>query len=1059
MEQTQKTDQQLDLTQSQLLLWMGQQLSPESPLYNMALNFDLRFAVDISIFQKAFERLIQSCDSMRTVFITVDERPQQVILSEFSYEVEYLDFSQQVDKKKFLKNWSEKRSQRQFDITKGSFDAVLIKMDTDHFVWYFNQHHLITDAWAVTVQYQILSDFYKNLMADDENSAALSKPPQYRDYIQFELKERVENCGNQAFAYWQKKIALLPKPPIFFGQANSQMKSSSERITVRLPKEKAKQLRTLTKETDLRGWTQHLSLFNIFSTLLFTLVYRLTGQEKLAIGTPAHNRSTGDFKKTPGMFIKVFPLLADISAADTFSTVFQKIRNETNEFLRYAQTGISTSELNKSYNVVLNYINATFGDFNDQPITSEWIHSGDADPGHHFRMQVYDFDGSGAIDLSFDLNTAVFDTTARTWLPGQFLELIDLFLEDRFQSITNQGPTEKQRLAKFNDTAVNFPKNKTITDLFTEQALNNPDKTAITFKDKNWTYKILDEKSNQLAHLLIRKGIQTENLIAICLDRSLNMMQGLLGILKAGGAYVPIDPAYPEDRVNYILEDTQTKFIICDKNTSKLFESVKNIEIILLDDLESEMFSLPTITPDILLKPENLMYVIYTSGSTGRPKGVMNQHDGVVNRLLWAQQRYRLDPQKDVVLQKTTFCFDVSVWELFWPLITGVKLVFAEPEGHKDSDYLKKVIDEEQITTLHFVPSMLEVFLLSLSSGDGTGLRQILCSGEALLSAQVSSVQKKLPHVTLHNLYGPTEAAIDVTAWEAPKEFMQGAPVPIGKPVANTRLYILNDQLKPTPIGLPGQLHIAGIQVARGYHNRTELTAQKFISNTFEKENYARMYRTGDVARWLPDGNIEFLGRMDHQVKIRGFRIELDEIAAVLKEITGIRQSVVTVHKDATGNKKLVAYIVGTEEISDTRMRSYLQTKMPGYMVPATFISLPELPLTANGKIDRSALPAPDFNRQSIEKKYVAPQNEIEELIHEIWSEVMQIEKIGIHDHFIELGGDSLTAIRVVIRINEAAELNLPINIIFQKNTIAQLAEYVEDTIRQLLAELEQSDS
>ena len=1059
MTNSQPKDRQLDLTQSQLLLWMGQQLSPESPLYNMALVFDLRFAVDMLVFQKAFAQLVENCDSMRTVFITADERPQQLILSNFPYEVECLDFSERTDKEIFFKTWSKKRVQRQFDITKICFDAVLIKMADNHFIWYFNQHHLITDGWAVTVQYQILSDYYKYLTDKSEVASLPSKPPLYQDYIEFELKERIENCENAALVYWQQKLAHLPQPPTFFGRANTQLKSQSERITVRLNKEKADQLRTLTKETDLRGWTQHLTLFNIFATLLFTLVCRLTGQEKIAIGTPAHNRSTGDFKKTSGLFIKVFPLLGDITAGDSFSTVFQKIRNETNEFLRYAQTGISTSELNKSFNVVLNYINATFGNFNDQPMTSEWIHSGDADPGHHLRMQVYDFDGSGVIDLSFDLNTAVFDDNARSWLPSQFLELIDLFLEDRFQSITNLGSTEKMRLTEFNNTEVDFPKNKTITDLFSEQVNKHPDNIAITFKDQNWTYKVLDEKSNQLAHLLINKGVKTEDLVAICLDRSLEMMLGLLGIIKAGGAYVPLDPAYPEDRIHYIFEDAQTKFIICDKNTIDLFQSVENVEIILLDEKESILSALPTTAPQVQIKPENLLYVIYTSGSTGRPKGVMNQHDGVVDRLLWTQQRYQLDPQKDVALQKTTFCFDVSVWELFWPIIMGVRLVFAKPEGHKNSDYLKKIIDKEQVTTIHFVPSMLEVFLLSVSPGELRNLRQILCCGEALLPSQVSSEQGKLPHVALHNLYGPTEAAIGVTAWEAPKRFEREAPVSIGKPVANSKLYILNDQMEPTPIGTPGELYISGIHVARGYHNRPELTAERFINNPFAVGDYARMYRTGDVARWLPDGNIEFLGRMDNQVKIRGFRIELGEIAAVIKEIKGIQQSVVIAHEDSTGSKKLVAYTVGAEEISEAEIQAYLRTKVPEYMVPAFFIPLSELPLTGNGKINRNALPLPDFNRASIVKEYVAPRNEIEELIHGIWSEVMQIEKIGIHDHFIELGGDSLTAIRVGIRIAEAAELNIPIHIIFQKNTIAQLAEYMEDTIRTLLAKMEQSDS
>ena len=1059
MKEAKDKTNQMDLTHSQLLLWMGQQLSPASPLYNMALTFDLRFEVEVAVFREAFQRLVQSADSMRTVFIMDNEKPQQVILSDISYELEYLDFSKNPDQINGLGAWIKKRSQRQFDITKSSFDAVLIKLKNDHFIWYLNQHHLITDAWGVTVQYRILSDFYEHLTAVRPAELAAPNPPAYKDYVQFALAEKTTKTEQQSTTYWLDKIKKLPQPPVFFGQSNSQQESHSERRTVHLDKATTDRLRELTKESDLRGWTQDLTLFNIFSTLLFTLIYRLTGQEKLAIGTPAHNRSTGDFKKTAGMFIKVFPLLTDLSTTDTFSTLFQKVRNETNDFLRHAQSGISTTEINRSYNVILNYINASFGDFNGQPVTSQWVHSGYADPGHHLRLQVYDFDASGTIDLSFDLNSTVFDEAARTLIPGQFTEILDLFLADRFQPITALGSVEEKMLHDFNDTPADFPEGETMLDLFAEQVLRTPDKIAVAFKEESWTYKVLDQKTNQLANYLISQGVQSEELVAICLDRSLNMMLGLLGILKAGAAYVPIDPTYPVDRINYMLTDAQTKFIICDKESYPLFSATDKVAPIVLDDPNAAFLTFQKEAPEITISPKDLMYVIYTSGSTGRPKGVMNQHEGPLNRIRWGRDHYAMNSADDIVLQKTTFCFDVSVWELFWPLVTGVKLVFAVPGGHKDSDYLKQVIESKKITTIHFVPPMLEVFLLSLSEGDCPGLRRIFCSGEALLSSQVVSLQKKLPHVQLHNLYGPTEAGIEVSAWQAPDNFKKGNIVPIGKPIDNVKLLILNDQLEQLPVGLPGQLHIAGIQVARGYHGRPELTAEKFITNPTGNGTYQRMYKTGDLARWLPDGNIEYLGRMDQQVKLRGFRVELEEIAMVIKEIAGIQQVVVTVYPQPGGSKRLVAYVVAGETVPESVIQNYLRTKLPEYMVPSVFVQLAELPLNSNGKIDRSALPVPDLNREKIEKQYVAPRNEIEELIHDVWSEVMQIKKIGIHDHFIELGGDSLTAIRVVIRINEAADLNLPINIIFQKNTIAQLAEYMEDTIRRLLAELEQSDS
>ncbi len=1054
MENNQITNtsfKEFDLTQSQLMLWMGQQLNPDSPLYNMAFRFDFPFSIDIARFQQAFQLLIDRCDSMRTIFLQKEEQPIQRILSSFPYQMEWVDFSETADKTEQLATFFQQRSQAIFNIAECSFDSVLIKMSETNYAWYFNQHHLITDAWAVTLQYQLLLKIYHDELNPNKVESTPICPPFYENYITLENKEGRETLNDQASEYWNRQGKQLPDSNHFYANLNEAMDTRSERVTVQLTRQQVDRLRALTKEKDLRAWTEHLALFNIFSTLLFTLIYRLTGQEKMVIGTPTGNRSSTDFKNTPGIFIKMFPLMAEIATDDTFSSFLQKNKSGINEFLKYAQAGISTAELNKKFNVVLNYITASFGEINGHPSVSKWIHSGHADPRHHIRLQVHDFDEAGTIDLNFDFNCAVFDTKMRTSIPQQFLQLVDFFLANRFQSILTLSEEESTTLAAFNDHDVDFPKDKTIVDLFEEQVVKRGDEIAIVFEEKSWTFKELNQKSNQLAHYLLAQGVEVESLVAICLNRSLEMMWGLMGILKSGGAYVPIDPEYPKDRIRYVLENAKAKYIICSREELHLFEEISDVQLILIDEDWDRIAQQSMANPNTAIDVTNLVYVMYTSGSTGKPKGVMNQYDGVMNRLMWGQYFFQLDPEKDVFLQKTTFSFDLSVWELFWPMIAGMKLVFAKPGGHKDTNYLKKVIDQHQITIVHFVASMLEVFLLGIQEGDCSSLKRVICGGEALHVSTALNFQQKFPKIILYNLYGPTEAAMEVSMWPLPQKGAVPTIIPIGKPIANTKLLVLNPQGLICPIGIPGELHIAGIQVARGYFGRPKLTAEKFISNPFDEGHYSRMYKTGDLARWLPDGNVEFLGRLDSQVKIRGFRVELEEIEMVLKECTGVQRCVVQAVADQAGRPQLVAYVVHDLDFDQSATIAYLKAKLPAYMIPSFFIPMDQLPKTPNGKIDKAALPPISSSPSMQTTNYIEPATEFEILVHDIWSEVMQMDKISIHDSFLEIGGDSLSGIRVINRLNEALELDFPINIIFQKITIATLAEYVENTIKTLL--------
>jgi len=526
------------------------------------------------------------------------------------------------------------------------------------------------------------------------------------------------------------------------------------------------------------------------------------------------------------------------------------------------------------------------------------------------------------------------------------------------------------------------------------------------------------------------------------MERSLEMVVGLLGILKAGGAYLPLDPEYPPERLAYMLEDGAPTVLLTQGSAgSALPVGLPAIPVVDLEQDEAQWIGQSEQNPERSnagSDARSLAYIIYTSGSTGQPKGAMNEHRGALNRLIWMQDAYGLGPG-DAVLQKTPLSFDVSVWEFFWPLLNGARLVMAGAGGHKDPAYLSRIIREQEVTTLHFVPSMLQIFLESPEVSNCRKLR-VICSGEALSASLARRFYERLPESELHNLYGPTEAAVDVTAWNC-KEKASGSGIPIGRPVANTRMYALNDKWQLSPIRVTGELYIGGVQVGRGYHRRPELTAERFLPDAFSREPGVRLYQTGDQGRWLPDGTIEFLGRNDFQVKIRGFRIELGEIEARLAEHAGVGQAVVIAFDDKETGKRLVAYYTG-EEVGAESLRAHLLSTLPEYMAPAAFVFLSELPLTPNGKLDRKALEAPDLSKQ-LQRQYEGPRTSVERLLCSIWEQLLGVERVGIQDNFFELGGHSLTMMRVHRKLQQELAKKFSLMVMFEHSTIASLAKYL----------------
>ncbi|MGB7604797.1 MAG: amino acid adenylation domain-containing protein, partial [Lutisporaceae bacterium] len=621
----------------------------------------------------------------------------------------------------------------------------------------------------------------------------------------------------------------------------------------------------------------------------------------------------------------------------------------------------------------------------------------------------------------------------------------------RLSEVEMLSAEEKQQvLVEFNNTTAEYPKDKTLYQLFEQRAAETPDNIAVIYEEQSITYKELDAKSNQLARTLREKGVKPNSIVGIMVERSLEMLIGIMGILKAGGAYLPIDPEYPEDRISYILEDSKTKLLL---TQGKYINKVEFDGEIL--NLESEQsYTNEGAKLDNINSPKDIAYLIYTSGSTGKPKGVMIEHESAVNILSDMERNYPLT-KEDVYLLKTSYTFDVSVTEIFGWFVGNGKLAILKPEDEKDVSEILNAIERYKVTHINFVPSMLNLFLEGLDEKNlnkTNSLKYVFAAGEALIKETVNRFHKLIKTASLENIYGPTETTIYVTRYSLNNLDKDTKNIPIGKPLSNIKAYIIDKNRKLQPVGIQGELCFSGIGLGRGYLNRPELTAEKFIENPFATGE--RMYKTGDLAKWLPDGNIEFLGRIDHQVKIRGFRIELGEIESQLLKYEGISEVIVIAKEDKNKSNYLCGYICGEREYSISELREYLAKELPEYMIPSYIIQLDKLPLTGNGKVDRKALPEPDGSITT-GVEYVAPSNKIEEKLSEIWSEVLGIERVGINDNFFELGGHSLKAINIAAKINKELNVSVPLREMFKTPTIKGLANYVEGTKQSMYSKIE----
>jgi amino acid adenylation domain-containing protein len=1057
------------LSHGQKALWFLHQMAPESAAYNIVGAVRVRSELDVAALKRAFQALVDRHPSLRTTFVNIDGEPVQSVhenVEVFFEEEDADDWSEEM-----LRQRLSERAHLPFDLQDGPvLRATLFHRQVDEHVLLLSVHHIVSDIWSLAVLIREVGVLYSAECAGTPVTFA-ALPLQFSDIVRWEHELLQGPAGERLWRYWQKQLAgELPvlDLPIDHPRPSVQTYRGAS-IPFRLDPELTRRLKVLSQEN---GATLYMTLLAAFQTLLA----RYTGQTDILVGSPAANRNLLETAAVIGYFVNPVTLRGDLSGDPTFENFLGQIRRVALEafdhqgcplpLLVERLRPVRDPSYSPLFQVLFVLQNTHLGD--DDALAALAL----GEEGVQLKLgdlkvesfaldqRVAQFDltmmlaeSEDGLAASLQYNTDLFESATIRRMIGHFQTLLEGIVDDPTQRLS-QLPllTDRERsliLCDWNQSATPYAEDLLLNQLVEEQVRRFPKAIALTFGNTALSYAELDIRANRLAHYLQKLGVSPETRVGVCFERSVELVVALLAVIKAGGAYVPLDPSYPGERLAFMLHDAECSVLLTSHTLAETLPD-HQAKVVRLDDDWAVISEESATQPQSRATPFNAAYVIYTSGSTGQPKGVINTHRGICNRLLWMQDAYNLTAA-DSVLQKTPFSFDVSVWEFFWPLMTGARLVLAVPGGHKDPPYLVHLIQEQQITVMHFVPAMLQVFLDEPEVEHCTSLRLVVCSGEALSNEHQEKFFARLT-AALHNLYGPTEAAVDVTYWacERASETEARAGVPIGRPIANTEIYLLDEHRQAVPVGVAGELHIGGVGLARGYLNRPELTAEKFIPHPFSKAPGERLYRTGDLARYRAGGEIEYLGRLDHQVKLRGFRIELGELEAVLGRHESVREAVVIVREDGAGDEKqLVAYVTssGDRHATPAELSSYMSECMPDYMVPAKFVVLEKLPLTANGKVDRKALPKPERKRDDELQSAARPVTEVEEVLCGIWSTVLKVEHIAIDDNFFELGGHSLLAVQLRSRIREAFDTDLELPTLFEFPTVAGMAARIQSAM------------
>ncbi len=1051
LELQKKENLKSSLSEGQKGLWALQKMFPQTSAYNVPCCLQIRGNLDKAVLEKACRYTLETYPVLKSVFREENGGPYRVVQavpSSFWREEDITKLAEH-EVSSYLQKWV----QEPFSLEKGPLARFhLLLRGSNEYLLLFVVHHIVFDGFSTAVFLEALLSAYRKLLGGEdpgEDSAFYD----YDEYVEWEKEIMASREGERQRLYWKKqlggKLPVLELPadyarpltPSYNGQTYSdEMKS-----------ELSKRIKELARS---QGVNPSVVLLAAFKVLLF----RYTGEEDIIVGMPMLGREEERFQKQVGLFINMLALRSRLRAGDSFASLLQTIQETLLNGLEYSSYPFPallreldtprTQAFSPVFQVAFSYQNF-LGPASPAKLLEEFAdmfaleYIADVRQQGEYELELEVFEREGAFVLNFKYNPDVFKPATITSMSKALQSLLAGMVENTGLSVSEYSMLSKADakmiLQDWNATRTNYPAGSCFYELFEQQAKRTPDALAVVYEEKSLTYRELDRKSTVLALYLQSQGVGLESLVGICVDRSLEMVVGLLGIMKAGGAYVPLEPDYPAERLRYMLQDSKPRLVVTQaevvSHTAGLLNDDTTVVLLDRDWEEIEKVSRRRKAKSARkVKPLNLAYVMYTSGSTGKPKGVMVTQRGLTNFLCSMGQTPGLTAD-DVLLAVTTYCFDIAGLELYLPLLKGACCHICSKEKAKDADKLQRKIAEVRPTVMQATPATWSMLFHSgWRNEEGV---KILCGGEALPLALKQRFVAAGCQVW--NMFGPTETTI----WSTVKRITEEGPITIGKPIANTQIYILDKNMNPVPIGVPGELCIAGDGVARGYLNLPELTAEKFVDNPFADGQ--KLYRTGDLASWLPEGEIEFIGRIDHQVKVRGYRIELGEIEARLNEHPAIRDCVVIVKEDEH-NKQLVAYYTGANEESLSRqeLRSYLSLSLPEYMVPAHFISLEELPLTPSGKVDRKGLGARRIGTKKKEKVEL-PQSEIEEKIFKIYREILDSEEIGREEGFFDIGGNSVAAVIVAERINKEFGVEIPVTVLFKYPNISGLSAYLAE--------------
>jgi amino acid adenylation domain-containing protein len=1056
----------LPLSFAQQRLWFIDQLEPESTAYNIPAAVRLRGELNVEALRRSFAEVVQRHEVLRTTFVAEAGEPQQVIGAGWEIDLPVVDLHDlpEAERETAARAWAGRQAAQPFVLSEGPLlRLALARLSEDEHVLAVTMHHIISDGWSVGVLIREVSALYEAYGRGEESPLA-ELAVQYGDFAVWQREWLQGAVLEQQLGYWRQQLAELI--PLDLPTDRARPAVPGHRGAV-LPfsfgVELSGELKALSQRS---GVTTFMTLLAAFQLLLS----KYSNQSGIAVGTDVANRNRAETEGLIGFFVNQLVLRSEVNGELTFSDLLKQVREVTLgayehqdlPFERLVEELLPERDLSRTplFQVKLVMQNARREqlqlagvEVNSLPVDTQQT---------KFDLSVFLEERDGRISGELEYSSELFDATTMTGLLRHYQVLLESALAQP-QGAVHELPllmeTEREQVLRSSQgTEREWGAPENLTDLLDETAVRRPDAIAVVYEDECLSYRELHARAGQVGKNLQAFGMAADSVVGVCMERSVALVVALLGVLKAGAAYLPLEVINPTERLAYMRADAGARVVLTQERLlSRLREIGGEVH-----SVESLMQSAPAWSTSPRVSEKNLAYVIYTSGSTGQPKGAMNTHGGIVNRLLWMQGAYQLT-HDDVVLQKTTFSFDVSVWEFFWPLLAGARLELARVGAQGDSQYLAQTIRERQISIMHFVPSMLDVFLRDGAAPQCETLRDVISSGEDLGREVVGQWFRQSSGARLHNLYGPTEAAIDVTYRECnPADEEKG--VGIGRPIANTDVYVVDEAQRVLPVGVYGELCIGGAGLARGYLHRPELTAERFVPHPYSDSGGARLYRTGDVVRWNADGQLEFRGRADHQVKVRGFRIELGEIEAALRSCSGVKQAVVVARE-----QQLVGYVVNqgrncrggppwppVSGRNGTELRAQLSEKLPQYMVPAVIVELDELPLNANGKLDRRALPEPELSGR--EHEYAGPRTPVEELLAGIFAEVLKLERVGRDENFFELGGHSLLATQVVSRVQLAFAVQLPLRTLFEAPTVAGMAGQIEQlrragsavTVRQL---------